>query len=93
MLTEAQREKRLEWAKKHLSDNWNKTFFTDKTAFQLFRNTVGQWYKGEKPIRRIPKNRRKIFAWGGFSKAGKVSLVCFKETMNAEFFVNILKQG
>lgn len=92
MLTRAQRKKRLEWAKKHLNDNWNKTFFTDETAFQLFRNTVGQWYKGEKPIRRIPKNKKKIFAWGGFSKAGKVSLVCFKETMNAEFYVNILKK-
>jgi len=93
MLTRAQREKRLEWAKKHQNDNWCKTFFTDETAFQLFRNTIGQWYKGERPILRIPKNRKKIFAWGGFSKKGKVSLFCFRETMTAEFYVNILKEN
>ena len=93
MLTRAQREKRLKWAKDHLNDNWGRTFFTDETAFQLFRNTVGQWHKGEKPVRRIPKNRTKIFAWGGFSKRGKVSLVCFKGIMNSEFYVNILKEN
>lgn len=92
MLTEVQKKKRLKWAKKHLNDNWSKTFFTDETAFQLFRNTVGQWYKGKKPICRVPKNRTKIFAWGGFSKTGKVSLFCFKGIMTGEFYVGILEK-
>jgi len=65
MLTRLQKKKRLLWAKKHLKDSWGKTFFTDETAFQLFRNTTGQWYKGSRPVRRVPKNREKIFAWGG----------------------------
>lgn len=93
MLTLQHKEKRVEWAKKHLNDNWNKTFFSDETAFQLFRNTIGQWHKGPKPVRRIPKDRRKIFAWGGFCKAGKVNLFCFRRTMNAEFYVDILKNN
>jgi transposase len=51
MLTELHKVKRVEWAKKHLDDNWDQTFFTDETAFQLFRNTIGQWYKCSRPLR------------------------------------------
>jgi transposase len=91
MLTEAHKERRIEWARKHLEDNWNNTVFTDETAFQLFRNTVERWYKDVRPVRRIPKDRTKIFAWGGFSKRGKTSLFCFTNIMNAEFYVNILE--
>jgi len=29
MLTEAHKQRRVEWAQKHLEDNWNKTLFTD----------------------------------------------------------------
>jgi hypothetical protein len=93
MLTERHKIKRVEWAKKHLDDNWDNTFFTDETAFQLFRNTIGRWYKGLRPFRRIPKDRSKIFAWGGFSKKGRVKLYCFREIMTAEVYVNILKKN
>ena len=36
MLTPVHKQKRIEWAKKHLDDDWEKTLFTDETAFQLF---------------------------------------------------------
>ncbi|CAG8734581.1 22450_t:CDS:2 [Rhizophagus irregularis] len=40
-----------------------KTVFTDEAAlFQLFRNTVERWYKGERPVRRMPKDHTKIMA-------------------------------
>jgi len=39
MLTEEHKRRRVEWAQTHLNDSWNKTVFTDETAFQLFRNT------------------------------------------------------
>ena len=53
MLTEVHKQRRVEWAKRHLHDNWNKTVFTDETAFQLFRNTVERWYKGERQFQKI----------------------------------------
>ena len=90
MLTEKQKKNRVDWAHKHLNDNWEKTIFTDETAFCLFRNTVERWYKGARPTRAIPKDRKKLFAWGGFCKKGKTSLFCFDTTMNGEFYVNIL---
>src|SRR5581483_3081730 len=50
------KKKRVEWAQKDLNDNWKKTLFTDETSFQLFRNTITQWYKNKRCIRPIPKN-------------------------------------
>lgn len=91
MLTTAHKEARVIWAKKHLDDNWKKTLFSDETAFQLFRNTITQWYKGARPVKRMPKDRTKIFAWGGFCTKGKTSLFCFKEIMDAKFYINILQ--
>ncbi|GBB99472.1 hypothetical protein RclHR1_03530019 [Rhizophagus clarus] len=62
MLTAAYKQKRVEWAQNHLNDDWSLTLFSDETAFQLFRNTVQCWYKKERPIRPMPKDRTKIFA-------------------------------
>ena len=91
MLTEVHKQNRVKWAKNHLNDNWKNTLFTDETAFQLYRNTIERWYKGERPIRRMPKDRRKIFAWGGFCARGKTSLFCFQCIMDGKFYVKILE--
>ncbi len=91
MLTDVHKQKRIEWAQNHLNDDWNQTLFSDETAFQLFRNTVERWFKNKRPIRPMPKDRTKIFAWGGFCIKGKTSLFCFRRIMNAEFYVEILQ--
>src|SRR2546423_13474672 len=56
MLTADHKQNRVKWAKKHLRDDWSRTLFSDKTSFQLFSNTVTQWYKHSRPVRPIPKN-------------------------------------
>ena len=45
MLTVEQKQNRVEWARKHQGDDWNRAIFTDESSFQLFRNTVRQWSK------------------------------------------------
>ena len=50
MLTTKHKEKRIEWAQKHINDNWNRTLFTDETLFWLFRNTIEYWYKDIRPF-------------------------------------------
>ncbi|CAG8484869.1 28917_t:CDS:2 [Dentiscutata erythropus] len=67
MLTAKHMEKRVEWARKYLNYDWSRTLFSDETAFQLFRNTVEYWYKDERPVRRIPKDKVKIKAWVDFT--------------------------
>ncbi|CAG8572913.1 21512_t:CDS:2 [Rhizophagus irregularis] len=92
MLTAKQKQKRVEWAKEHLNNRWKRTLFTDETSFQLFSNTITQWYKGKRPVKPIPKNRQKIHAWGGFSAYGKTSLFCFTGIMDAKYYVRILEE-
>jgi len=75
-----------------LNDNWKKTLFSDETAFQLFRNTIKHWYKGARPIRPMPKDRNKIFAWGGFCVKGTTSLFCFRRIMDGKFYTEILEK-
>ena len=75
MLIKAHKEIRITWTKNHLHVNWKRTIFTDETSFQLFRNTIKHWHKGVRPIRPMPKDRRKIMAWGGFCAKGKTSLL------------------
>src|SRR5438128_12160686 len=74
MLTDDHKRQCVEWAQNHLNDDWENTLFSDETAFQLFRNTVERWHKGQRPICRMPQDRTKIFAWGGFCTQGKASL-------------------
>ena len=83
---------RKSWAQAHRNDNWNQTIFTDETAFDLFRNKVHRWHKKDnRPIRRLPKNRQKVMAWGGISKKGKTPLFCFTNIMDGPFYVSILQ--
>src|SRR6185312_1414556 len=44
MLIEAHKQRRVEWARQHLNDNWRKTLFSDETAFQLYRNVGTKAY-------------------------------------------------
>ena len=92
MLTQAHKQKCIEWVQKHMNDNWRKTLFSDETSFQLFRNTIKHWYKNAKPVRRMPKDRSKIFAWGGFCVKGKTSLFCFRRIMDGKFYTEILEK-
>jgi hypothetical protein len=92
MLTPVHNQKRVEWAQKHKDDDWKKTLFSDEMAFQLFRNTIRHWYKNARPIRPVPKDRNKIFAWGGFCIRGTTSLFCFRRIMDGKFYTEILER-
>jgi transposase len=91
MLTAKHKEKRVEWAQKHLNDNWKKTLFTDETSFQLFRNTITQWYKGKRPVQPIPKNRQKIHAWEDFIIGEKLIYIVLQELWMQIFILKYLE--
>jgi hypothetical protein len=92
MLTDRHIQMRKSWAEAHMLDRWHTTIFTDETAFDLFRNKVRRWHKnGEKPIRRLPKSRQKVMAWGGISRKGKMPLFCFIDIMDGPYYVDILE--
>ena len=92
MLTSTYKENHVAWTRCYLNDNWKKTIFTDETAFQLFSNTIKCWYKNTRPVRLMPKDRHKIFAWGGFCIKGKTRLFCFRGIMDSKLYVEIVER-
>ena len=92
MLENRHIEAQKKWAEEHKNDNWNRTIFTDETAFDLFRNKVRRWHKrGKRPSQRLPKPRQKVLTWGGISLKGKTPLFCFTEIIDGPFYVTILQ--
>ena len=59
MLTNGQKERRVQWALAHQNDDWSRTIFSDETSYQLFRNMIRRWSKyaqeEKKEFRRINK--------------------------------------
>ena len=45
MLTNEQKQKRVQWTLAHQNDGWSRTIFSDETSYQLFRNTTRRWSK------------------------------------------------
>jgi len=92
MLTDGQRERRLEWAQAHKNDDWSRTVFSDETAIQLFRNTVRRWSKAPaREVKRVPKCRQKVMVWGAIGPNGTIGLCLFRDIMDAKKYISILK--
>ena len=72
MLTNEQKERRVQWAMAHKDDDWSRTVFSDETSYQLFRNTIRRWSKyAQEEKKRIPKNKQKIMIWDAFCIKGQ----------------------
>ena len=92
MLTDEQKQHRVQWVKKHQADDWYRTVFTDESSFQLFRNTIRRWSKNpESEVKQIPKNRQKVNIEGTISIKGVVGYHTFTANLNGLYFVDILK--
>ena len=93
MLTNEQKERRVQWAMAHKDDDWSRTVFSDETSHQLFRNTIRRWSKyAQEEKKRIPKNKQKIMIWDAFSIKGQLSCYSFRTAMDGAFYVEILRK-
>ena len=79
MLTNRHMEARKAWAQTYLNKLWNKTIFTDETAFDLFRNKVSRWHN------------QKIMAWGWNFFKRQDSFVLLHRHYGRAFFCEHLK--
>ena len=92
MLTPEHKQRRIEWAQQHQNNDFTDTIFTDKTSFQLFRNTVRRWTKcPNNELKRKPKNRQKVHVWGAVSVRGVLTCHTFRCNLNGSYYVHILK--
>ncbi|CAF1550788.1 unnamed protein product [Rotaria sordida] len=93
MLTNEQKDRRVQWALVHKNDDWSRTVFSDETSYQLFRNTIRRWSKyADKEIKKIPKNKQKIMVWDAFSIKGQISCHSFRTIMDSRLYVEILQK-
>ena len=92
MLSETNRLKRIEWAKRNIGKSWNQAVFADEASFWLFGGTVRMWAK-KSEFRIVPtvKHSQKVHIWAGFSAMGTFQLCMFEQNMNGDFFVKILE--
>ncbi|CAF1253034.1 unnamed protein product [Rotaria sordida] len=93
ILTNEQKERRVQWALAHKDDDWTRTVFSDETSYQLFRNTIRRWSKyAQEEKKRISKNKQKIMVWGAFSIKGQISCYSFRTTMDGPLYIDILRK-
>ncbi|CAF1461875.1 unnamed protein product [Rotaria sordida] len=92
MLTSDEKQRRVQWAKKRINDDFNNTIFTDEFSFQLFRNTVRRWTKNpNQEFKCSPKNRQKVHVWGAISVKGVFTCHTFRCNLNGSYYVSILE--
>ena len=92
MLTQEQRYAHVQWAIQHKDDDWSRTIFTDETCYHLFRNTIRRWSRNPSTeVKRIPKNKQKIMAWGSISIKSLIGYHSFKTIMDGSYYVQIFQ--
>jgi hypothetical protein len=92
LLSDANRDNRLKWAKKNKNTDWSKVIFTDETTFSQFSKPKKVWrYKGEKVKAPTVKHSAKVHVYGCFSEKGFGNIYCFTTNLNAELLCTIYK--
>jgi transposase len=94
LIRNANKEKRLEFARTYLHDNFDDVIWSDETTVQLETHKRMCYRKqGEKPR---PKPRAKhpvkVHVWGGISRKGATAVCIFEGIMTAPLYCDILER-
>lgn len=75
-ISEANKVKRVEYAKKYLNFNFSRTLFTDESRFELNANTLKVFkFTGQpRPVKEKFNPNLSVMVWGGVSCVGKTSI-------------------
>lgn len=103
-ISEVNRKKRLQFAKKHESCSqgfWDRTIFTDESKFVIFGGQRKNKIWRSKNEEMLPKNLRptvkhgggNVMVWGCMATSGVGNLVFVESTMKKEDYLRILKQN
>lgn len=92
-MTDAQKEKRLEWCRLHQETDWTKVLFTDETMIDLDGGKRRIWHKrGFRPKRGKTKYSRKRMFWAGLSRERTTPLFPIFGTMNSNSYIALLRE-
>ena len=94
LIRDANKLKRLDWAREHMSDNFEDVIWSDEASVQLETHRRRCYRKlGEAPKPKPrPKHPIKVHVWAGISSRGATKICIFEGIMDAEFYTQILQQ-
>ena len=96
-LTSSMRQKRLQWAREHEQwtlDDWRRVCFSDESHFVCHDSSkLHAWHtRGrQRPFRSTEKYPQKVLVWSVISNMGCGALRIVDGTVNAEKYVEIIK--
>ena len=98
VLSVKHKEKRLEFARKHVTwtlDQWRKVIFTDEKRFNLMGNDayVSAWVQNKQNYcQEVASNLKKgLMIWGAIGPNGGLRLICLEGKVNAEIYCEMLE--
>ena len=94
LIRNVNKQKRLEWARAHLNDNFDDVIWSDESSIQLDCHRRYCCRKeGEKPRPKPrPEHPTKVHVWAGISKREPTGICIFEGIMDAPFFCSILRR-
>lgn len=91
-ITHSQAEKRLQFARKRLKDDWKYALFTDEKTFQVGSTKHKSWQDpNDRQTDVFKRHPSKIHVWAGIGLHFKTDLFFFKGNMDSNVFCKILK--
>ena len=92
ILTDLQKQRRVQWCEEHRDTDWTKVFFTDESSVWLYPNNIKVWTKENvRPLYQRPKHSHKFHMWGGVSLRGVTPLCVFEGNLTSERYTSILE--
>lgn len=94
LIRQQNKDKRLQWARTCLNDEFNDVIWTDETTVQIETHKRYCYHKkGEKPRPKPrPKHPTKVHVWGGISRRGATEVCIFEGIMDASLYCQILEK-
>ena len=95
LIRDVNKQKRLEWARLYLCDNFENVIWSDETIVQLETHKRFCCRKrGERPRPKPrPKHPVKVHVWAGIGWHGPTQVCIFDGIMNADLYIQILHQA
>ena len=93
VLTPSQMFACVSFSETHLNNSWHYVLFSDEKLFQLKVTDTVVWICPGKqvPARQLPDVRAQIMVWGCVWWNGRTALCITNQSINAEYYTNILK--
>ena len=94
LIRDTNKQKRLQWARDHLRDDFVNVIWSDETSVQLeAHKRFCCRKKGERPRPKPrPKHQVKVHVWAGIGWHGPTDVCIFEGIMNADLYVQILQK-